>query len=104
MKTISGLFAIIGIFSLSSCSTTTEVSSVPPGATVTLDDSYAGITPFKINVSTKFGIYNKYIFKAQKEGFQPKMLIFQEKTFGGAPSAVPPEVKFELEPVADPKP
>ena len=98
MKTIPVLLALVCIFSLCSCSTTTEISSIPTGATVTLDDSYAGITPFKINVTTKFGIYNKYIFKAQKDGFQPKMLILQEKTFGGAASAVPPEIKFELEP------
>ncbi len=83
----------------SGCSTITVITSAPDGADISLDGSRIGKTPFTCKVGSKFGIFNKYMFKAEKEGYKPELLIFQEPSyFSGASGAVPDTIHFDLKP------
>jgi len=93
----TALLASLCLIFLVGCSTTTLVTSNPPGADILLDDAYLGKTPMKCAVASKLGYFNKYIFKAEMKGCKSEMLIFQEPSFySGAAGVIPPEIHFEL--------
>ncbi len=67
LKTTAFILAI-AIF-LGSCSSTTLIQSVPPGASLYLDGETVGLTPYK-HTDSKI-ILSKTSLVLEKEGFEP---------------------------------
>lgn len=82
LKTI--ITAVIATVMLSSCASSTLISSVPPGAKVTINGMLKGVTPYQMTDTKIIGATNT--IRLELNGYQPKdvMIIRNEKVDVGA--------------------
>lgn len=68
IKSISALIAILVL--ITSCASSTVISTVPPGAKVTVNGTYRGVTPYTLTDSKIVGTSNSV--QLELEGYQTR--------------------------------
>lgn len=77
---------------------TVQISSKPPGATVSFNNEILGETPLSTTIKQRAGDYNIYVFTAQKNEYHPAQKSFKEQLYNETVSdVVPEEIVFEME-------
>jgi hypothetical protein len=88
---------LLTIFLFAGCAATCFVTSEPPGARISVDGKYKGLTPVTIRVPDKFGMGSVYVFTAELEGYTPHTKTFKEFGFDDAHATIPTQVHFAME-------
>jgi hypothetical protein len=95
---------------LSSCATTTTINSVPPGATVYIDDRVMGQTPVRYSDSSVF--WQRHDLQLRKQGYRSRQIRLRKDQLRVGPLVgaifvvvpgmwllgYPPAMTYELEP------
>jgi hypothetical protein len=74
LKTI--LTALVAAVMLSSCASSTLITSVPPGAKVTINGMLKGVTPYKMTDTKIIGATST--IRLELNGYQPKDVMIQK--------------------------
>lgn len=86
------------------CAGPTRITSEPSSASISLNGTLIGTTPFSYNVQDIFGMNSSYGFTAEKAGYLPDTKMFREKGFEDAKAAIPPQIHFVLRPIPGERP
>jgi hypothetical protein len=86
------------------CAGPTRITSEPSSASISLNGTPIGTTPFSYNVQDIFGMNSSYGFTAEKAGYLPDTKIFREKGFDDARTTIPPQIHFVLQPTPGGRP
>ena len=81
------------------CAGVAEFTSEPIGASVSLNGTFIGTTPFSFEVKDIIGMNSTYGFTAEKTGYRPDTKTYQEKGLADAKTTIPPRIHFVLQPI-----
>ena len=100
MKAILMIVMLMGVTCLvSGCAGVSEFTSEPTGASVSLNGTPIGATPFSYEVKDIMGMNSLYEFTAEKTGFSRDTKTFREKGLNDAKATIPPRIHFVLQPI-----
>jgi hypothetical protein len=86
------------------CAAPTRITSEPNSASISLNGTPIGTTPFAYEVKDIVGMNSSYGFTAEKAGYHPETKIFREKGFDDAKATIPPQIHFVLRPIPEERP
>ena len=103
VKSVFLILIILPITILAGCSAKVHITSMPSGATITLNDEYKGKTPITFTVADPGTAYAIYVFEANLQGYQTETKVYKEGLMDKPTNTIPGHIHFDLEEINQPK-
>jgi len=97
-KSLLSILLIVALFTFSGCKTITHVTSNPPGAAISVDNMYEGVTPMDVTIENKFGPFVQWELRVEKQGYITEKRLLSRGPVHGADLDIPPKIHVILTP------